>query len=81
MLKIGLFGVGHLGKIHAKLISELNDKFEFVGFFDPSDKNAERIIKSHNLKRFLTVDELLAEVDCIDIVTKLRYHPRKVSLD
>lgn len=74
MLKIGLFGVGHLGKIHAKLISELNDKFEFVGFFDPSDENAERVIKSHNLKRFLTVDELLAEVDCIDIVTPTVTH-------
>jgi predicted dehydrogenase len=74
MLKIGLFGVGHLGKIHAKLISELSDKFEFVGFFDPSDKNAELAISNFNLKRFDTLDDLLKEVDCIDIVTPTLSH-------
>lgn len=74
MLKIGLFGVGHLGKIHAKLIAELNDKFDFIGFFDPSDENAQHAIDTYNLKRFTSVDDLLAEVDCIDIVTPTLSH-------
>ena len=74
MLKIGLFGVGHLGKIHAKLISELKDKFNFIGFFDPSDSNAQLVIDKYGLKRYNTVDELLAEVDCIDIVTPTVSH-------
>jgi len=74
MLKIGLFGVGHLGKIHAKLITELEDKFNFIGFFDPCDDNAETAINTYNLKRFTSVDELLANVDCIDIVTPTFSH-------
>jgi len=74
MLKIGLFGVGHLGKIHAKLITELNTKFEFVGFFDPSDENAKLVIENHQLKRFDSIDELLNQVDCIDIVTPTLSH-------
>ena len=74
MLNIGLFGVGHLGKIHAKLIIELKDKFNFIGFFDPCDTNAQIAIDTHNLKRYSTIDELLAEVDCIDIVTPTISH-------
>ncbi len=74
MLKIGLFGVGHLGKIHAKLISELKDKFEFVGFFDPNDDHANQTQTQFGLTRFNTVDELLDLVDCIDIVTPTLSH-------
>jgi len=74
MLKIGLFGVGHLGKIHAKLINELSNEFEFVGFFDPSDENADKVISSHQLKRFTNIDDLLQAVDCIDIVTPTLSH-------
>lgn len=74
MLKIGLFGVGHLGKVHAKLISELNENFEFVGFFDPCDKHAQQVIDLHNIKRFSNADDLLAQVDCIDIVTPTISH-------
>jgi predicted dehydrogenase len=74
MLKIGLFGVGHLGKIHARLISELNDKFEFVGFFDPNNNNAVNAETNLGLKRFLDINELLGLVDCIDIVTPTLSH-------
>ena len=31
MLKIGVFGAGHLGKIHIRLLLELKETFEFVG--------------------------------------------------
>ncbi|HIP37343.1 MAG TPA: Gfo/Idh/MocA family oxidoreductase [Crocinitomix sp.] len=74
MLKIGLFGVGHLGKIHAKLINELKDKFEFIGFFDPNDVHAQQASNQFNIKRFSSVDDLLYVVDCIDIVTPTLSH-------
>ena len=45
MLKIGLFGVGHLGKFHIKNWKEI-DQIDVVGFYDPDDKNAEDIIAS-----------------------------------
>jgi len=74
MLKIGLFGVGHLGKIHAKLINELNDKFEFIGFFDPNDEHAKQVESQFSIPRFNSVDDLLNQVDCIDIVTPTIAH-------
>jgi len=74
MLKIGLFGVGHLGKIHAKLILELSDYFEFTGFFDPNENNAIHAESEFKLKRFTSIEALLDEVDCIDIVTPTLSH-------
>ncbi len=74
MLKIGLFGVGHLGRIHAKLILELKDKFNFVGFFDPNEENAQKAIETFGLKRFEDSSALIQEVDCVDIVTPTLHH-------
>ncbi|MFT6282336.1 MAG: putative dehydrogenase, partial [Salibacteraceae bacterium] len=74
MLKVGVLGAGHLGKIHIRLLLELNDKFEFVGFYDPSDSNAAAAIEAYKIKRFETIDELLDAVDCVDIVTPTISH-------
>ena len=74
MLKIGLFGVGHLGKIHARLIGELSDKFEFVGFYDPNNDNAQQAIEKMGLKRFEKIEDLIDVVDAIDIVTPTLSH-------
>lgn len=74
MLKIGLFGVGHLGKIHARLIGELADKFEFVGFYDPNETNAAHAVDNLKLKRFDKINDLINAVDCVDIVTPTLSH-------
>ena len=74
MIKIGVLGAGHLGKIHIKLIKELADQFELVGFFDPSDENAKIAEEQFKLKRFKTISELLDEVDAVDIVTPTVSH-------
>lgn len=74
MLKIGVLGAGHLGKIHIKLLLELSDKYEFVGFYDPSDDNANSAIETYHVKRFDSIESLLSSVDCIDIVTPTLSH-------
>lgn len=74
MLKIGVLGAGHLGRIHIRLIKELSDKFELVGFFDPNDDNANIAIEEFEVKRFSSLDELLNEIDCVDIVTPTITH-------
>lgn len=73
MLRIGVLGVGHLGKIHVKCIN-LVPNLELVGFCDPDDKNAADVIKNYGIKRFDTVDELLDAVDAVDIVTPTTTH-------
>jgi predicted dehydrogenase len=73
MLKVGVLGAGHLGKIHLRLLNE-SDKYELVGFYDAEVENAEKVAKEFNYKKFKSVDELLREVDVIDIVTPTLSH-------
>lgn len=80
MLKIGLFGLGHLGKIHAKLILELNKLYDFVGFYDPNDTHANFGINELGLKRFEDIQSLIEAVDVIDIVTPTVSHFEVASI-
>lgn len=63
-----------MGKIHIRLLLELNERFEFIGFYDPNDENAKVAEDTFNIKRFLSIEELLDQVDCIDIVTPTLSH-------
>jgi predicted dehydrogenase len=74
MIRIGVLGAGHLGKIHIRLIKELNEKFELIGFYDPNDANAAFASKEFGIKRFTSISELLAHVDAVDIVTPTITH-------
>lgn len=74
MLRVGLLGAGHLGKIHLRLLLELKDKYEFVGFYDSNDENASLVQEQFKVERFLSAEELLSRVDCIDIVTPTLSH-------
>jgi len=73
MLKIGVIGAGHLGKIHIKLLKE-NEKFELVGFYDADLTNAAAVSASMEVPAYDTIDALIADVDAIDIVTPTLSH-------
>jgi predicted dehydrogenase len=73
MLKIGVLGAGHLGKIHIKLIQEI-ETLELVGFYDPNDKNASKAEEKFGVKRFIDLEELIDACDAIDIVTATISH-------
>ncbi len=73
MIKIGLLGVGHLGKIHLKLLQEI-DGFELVGFYDPNDENSGKVISTYDIQRFGSLNELIKQVDAVDIVTPTLSH-------
>lgn len=72
-LKIGLFGAGHLGKIHLKCI-QATERWELSGFYDPDDRNAETAVSQYGATRFISVKKLLDSVDAIDIVTPTPMH-------
>lgn len=72
-LKIGLYGTGHLGKIHLKCILA-TEQWELVGFYDPDDKNAAAAIEQYGVRRFDTPAALLHAVDAVDIVTPTPSH-------
>jgi predicted dehydrogenase len=73
MLKAGVLGAGHLGKIHLRLLQE-SKKFELVGFFDPFTENAEKVAKEFGYKLFDSVEALIAAVEVVDIVTPTLSH-------
>ncbi|SDG78857.1 Gfo/Idh/MocA family protein [Chitinophaga filiformis] len=72
MLKIGIFGVGHLGKIHLSQWATMKD-VEIVGFFDPSNANADSVAQ-YQIPRFASAEELIQASDAIDIIAPTTQH-------
>ena len=73
MLKIGVFGVGHLGKFHLNNWKEI-EGVELVGFCDPDDLTAAVVIEKYQLTRFTNALELMDACDAIDVVAPTSYH-------
>jgi predicted dehydrogenase len=73
MLKVGVFGVGHLGKFHLKNWEEI-ENVKLTGFYDPSDENANLAKKDFGLKRFKNADQLIEACDAVDIVAPTTLH-------
>ncbi|MEM6318085.1 MAG: Gfo/Idh/MocA family oxidoreductase [Bacteroidota bacterium] len=74
MVKIGLLGVGHLGKIHLKCLQAI-DLVEIIGFYDPNEAAATKVQQSYSkIQRFDSLDSLIAAVDALDIVTPTSTH-------
>lgn len=74
MLKIGLFGVGHLGKIHLRLIKELSKQYRLIGFHDPNQALASSISMDFNVPSFKDANQLIQAVDVVDIVCPTPQH-------
>src|SRR6478609_8314938 len=73
MLKVAVFGTGHLGKFHLnnwKLIPET----EVVGFYDPNDEIAAGVIEKYQIKRFTDPAALLDLCDAVDIIAPTPFH-------
>ncbi len=73
MLKIGVLGAGHLGKIHIRCIKDIPG-FDLVGFYDPNPEIAVQVETEFQIKNFGTLDELVDAVDVVDIVTPTVSH-------
>ncbi len=73
MLKIGVLGAGHLGKIHLKCIQEI-PAYQLVGFFDPDENNAQQVEDEFGVQKWETLDGLIDAVDVVDIVTPTISH-------
>lgn len=79
MLKIGVLGAGHLGKIHINCIKQLS-VYEFVGFYDQDINTAKKVAEDLQVKCFSSIDELIDLVDVVDIVTPTVSHFECASL-
>lgn len=73
MLKLGIFGVGHLGKFHLNNWKEISG-VELVGFYDPDDVSAQEVSEKFQLPRFLDAETLMTACDAIDVVAPTPFH-------
>ena len=73
MLRIGVLGAAHLGKIHIKLIKEIKN-YELAWIFDPDQENAAFAEKEYGIKAYSDIDALIDACDVIDIVTPTLSH-------
>ncbi|MCK9612082.1 MAG: Gfo/Idh/MocA family oxidoreductase [Bacteroidales bacterium] len=73
MLKIGVLGAGHLGKIHIKCIQEISNAV-LCGFYDPDPEVIQKVVDEFGVKAYPSIEELVAEADVVDIVTPTISH-------
>jgi predicted dehydrogenase len=73
MLKVGVFGVGHLGKFHLNNWKEIK-RAELVGFYDPNDAMAAQVAEKYQITRFSDPDKLIDACDLIDVVAPTPLH-------
>ena len=73
MLKAGVLGAGHLGKIHLRLLKE-SDRYELIGFYDVNPESGRKIEEEFGYKYFNDLDALIAAVDVVDVVTPTLSH-------
>jgi len=73
MLKIGVLGAGHLGKIHINCIKEI-ERYELSGFYDQDVETSKKVAADTGVKNYTSIDELIDNVDVVDIVTPTIAH-------
>ncbi len=74
MLKIGVIGAGHLGKIHLKCLLDLKEQYQLVGLYDLAPDVALAASQQFGVQSFSSYQALLDAVDVVDIVTPTVTH-------
>lgn len=74
MLKVGVLGAGHLGKIHLKCLKNLPDHYDLTGFYDPDPETVKKVSDEFGLQAFDSIDALVAATEVVDIVTPTLDH-------
>lgn len=73
MLKAGVLGAGHLGKIHLKLLQQ-STKYELVGFYDASKEASDKIVAEFGYNSFPSMESLIEASDMVVVVTPTSKH-------
>ena len=71
--KVGLVGIGHLGKIHFSCLRNI-PTIELVGFYDEDKVAASQLSRESGIKVFDSLQELISASEAIDIVTPTSTH-------
>jgi len=72
-LLVGVIGVGHLGKFHAKMFKQI-ENCELIGVFDSNYEQAKLVADEFGTTAFLNIDELLSKVKAVSIAATTSAH-------
>ena len=73
MLRVGVLGAGHLGKIHLRLLNE-SKKYELVGFYDPDAIIGKKVAAEFGYTYYDNINKLIDAVEVVDVVTPTLSH-------
>jgi len=73
MLKIGILGAGHLGKIHLRIASE-SPFYELIGFYDPNKEAVSQLVQEKGYTAYESAEALINAVDVVGIITPTLSH-------
>lgn len=73
MLKVGVLGAGHLGKIHLRLLNQ-SDQYDLIGFYDADIINGKKVEAEFGYSYYDNINSLIDDVDVVDIVTPTLSH-------
>jgi len=71
--RIGVVGTGYLGRLHARVLTEMPE-VEVAGFVEAKDATAAEIAQTLGIRRFDSVAALAAAVDCAVVATPTTTH-------
>ncbi|RZJ37936.1 MAG: gfo/Idh/MocA family oxidoreductase, partial [Brevundimonas sp.] len=73
-LKVGVAGVGVMGRNHARVLSDIRD-FDVTAIFDPDVATAEGVAGLYDATAFTTAEDFVAAgLDAAVVATPNRYH-------
>ena len=78
-IRVGVVGVGHIGREHARIYSQLPD-VQFVGLYDLDEPVAQKVAQRHGVRVFSTAQALADEVDAATISTPTHTHHEIATL-
>ena len=73
LLKVGVFGVGALGRHHARLYKQ-NPKCEVVGIFDVNQETADKVGAEFDIPVYRDWKELAEKIECASVAVPANYH-------
>ncbi len=72
-LKVGVVGVGALGRHHARLYKGIENA-EIVGIFDVSEENAKKVGEEFDLEVYADMMALVDKCDAVSVAVPANYH-------
>ena len=68
--RIGVVGTGYLGRLHARVLTEMPE-VDVAGFVDAKDATAAEVSEKLGLRRFESAAALAKEIDCAVVASEL----------